>query len=481
MRHTFLGSCLVLFTAATAHSATLTVCSGPCDFSSLQAAVNAAEPFDTIRLDYVGPLTEASVVITKSLTIEGDPTAVTIFQPADSPFSGVGSGLLISAPESTSIEVTLRHFTLRHGDSDASGGGITATVGATVRMDDMIIRDNNGRFGGAISSAADLIINDTVLIDNTAIQSGGAIANLGTPQTSSMAITDSLILNNSATSAGGGVAIGENVSATIINSELGGNGAGQGGALWARGTVALVRSSIIENGAMDGAGVFLRSEGAVSMTNSTITGNQAQDNGGGIFLLEQATSDLTNTHVSDNTAGNSGGGIFHNGAMLTLANSTIRANIADAGLKGVGEGGGVYLMDTASSRLVSTILAENQDSGGQYPDCFGEFSTGSFSLIADTGDTPTCTVAQAITAGMRYDVPAGLAPVEGNGHLIVSPLTLLSFAIDAGSCVDAENQPLSFDQRDAPMPVDGGTGVVDCDMGSYEFGSAPPVFRDGFE
>jgi hypothetical protein len=59
-----------------AHAATWTVCSGGCDFTSIQAAVDAAEGGDTIELG--AETFFETVVLTKSLTFRGAGTAATI-------------------------------------------------------------------------------------------------------------------------------------------------------------------------------------------------------------------------------------------------------------------------------------------------------------------------------------------------------------------------------------------------------------------
>ena len=60
----------------------------------------------------------------------------------------------------------------------------------------------------------------------------------------------------------------------------------------------------------------------LTITNSTISGNQA-NNGGGIY--NSGTLTITSSTVSTNTTG-LGGGIYNNGGTLTIVNSTISGN-----------------------------------------------------------------------------------------------------------------------------------------------------------
>jgi hypothetical protein len=73
----------------------------------------------------------------------------------------------------------------------------------------------------------------------------------------------------------------------------------------------------------NGGGINNSGGGAVTLTNSIVSGNTSRNVGGGIVSFGAVT--LTNSIVSGNTASNAGGGIFSNGAV-TLTNSTVSAN-----------------------------------------------------------------------------------------------------------------------------------------------------------
>ena len=63
-------------------------------------------------------------------------------------------------------------------------------------------------------------------------------------------------------------------------------------------------------------------DGVVAISGVTIRHGKSSDNGGGIS--SEGTLTLTNSTVSGNTANNSGGGIYNNHGTLTLTNSTVR-------------------------------------------------------------------------------------------------------------------------------------------------------------
>ncbi|MGH7884224.1 MAG: hypothetical protein ACRENO_00860, partial [Thermodesulfobacteriota bacterium] len=68
------------------------------------------------------------------------------------------------------------------------------------------------------------------------------------------------------------------------------------------------------------------------ITNSTISGNSANNDGGGIINIGgTATATITNSTISGNSANDDGGGIINIGgtATATITNSTISGNNAD--------------------------------------------------------------------------------------------------------------------------------------------------------
>ena len=110
-----------------------------------------------------------------------------------------------------------------------------------------------------------------------------------------------------------------------------GNGV-TGGGIRARGAVTLTNSTVSGNvGWGTGGGVY--SLGDVILTGSTVSGNMASGEVGGIYSGGALT--LTNSTISNNTAGTASGGIYSGGA-LTLTNSTVSGNTAS------GEVGGIY-------------------------------------------------------------------------------------------------------------------------------------------
>ncbi len=132
--------------------------------------------------------------------------------------------------------------------------------------------------------------------------------------TGNFAISQNLTLQGSGTLSGTGYA-GEPVlaitSGTVSLDNLtiknGDNTSGYfGGGIFNDGALTLTNSTISGNTAYFGGGIF--NDGTVTLTNSTVSGNTASVNGGGIYNF--GTTTLTNSTVSGNSA-SQGGGIYN--------------------------------------------------------------------------------------------------------------------------------------------------------------------------
>jgi CSLREA domain-containing protein len=78
---------------------------------------------------------------------------------------------------------------------------------------------------------------------------------------------------------------------------------------------------------------------SLTVDNSVIADNYAEDDGGGIFHEEQSlrTLTITDTRIVDNRAGAYGGGVSTNGSTVTITGSQINDNVADT------LGGGLFV------------------------------------------------------------------------------------------------------------------------------------------
>src|SRR5262249_7255895 len=81
-----------------------------------------------------------------------------------------------------------------------------------------------------------------------------------------------------------------------------------------------------------GAGITSDDATAVNVAGTVVSGNTSQGgNGGGIFIRGDGTLSVTSSTISNNTADGGGGGIASSGSVVHLVKSNILGNKADIG------------------------------------------------------------------------------------------------------------------------------------------------------
>ena len=149
----------------------------------------------------------------------------------------------------------------------------------------------------------------------------------------SLRLENVTVTEGSASGDGGGILVATEGTLTLTNSTISGNSADKGGGILNYGTTTITDSTISGNTATDKGG-GIDNYGAATITNSIISGNY----GNGIFNL--GTASIADSTISENSA-DSGGGIFNNGTA-TITDSTISGNTADS------NGGGIFTEGTAT-------------------------------------------------------------------------------------------------------------------------------------
>ena len=170
---------------------------------------------------------------------------------------------------------------------------------------------------------ADVTFHHLALLSGTTGGTGGLIR----VRSGSLRVTSSSLVFGTARD-GGAIAVGANGSLDIARSLLTANRAsGRGGAVYARGTIAVSRSTLSENAAVDGGGAFVSASSA-SLDDSTISGNVAE-RGGGIHA--EGGVEVSSSTVAANRADIGGGVWTPTGLLVTVENSVLDGNRADAG------------------------------------------------------------------------------------------------------------------------------------------------------
>ena len=166
---------------------------------------------------------------------------------------------------------------------------------------------------------------------------------------------------------------------TVQNSTLSGNSAGSntgggGGGIFNRGGGTLtVQNSILSGNSANagGGGGGIDNRGTLTVQSSTLSGNSTS-RGGGIRNYFGSTATVSNSTFSGNSAFN-GGGIANNSASLAISNSTFSGNSAS-------RGGGIDNRGTLTVQN-STLSGNSAFNGG------GIYSGGFLSTVAVMNST----------------------------------------------------------------------------------------------
>jgi hypothetical protein len=209
-----------------------------------------------------------------------------------------GTVVLLGGPSTTISPAT--GFTGRLLDVSTTG---------RLRVQGIAIVGGNGNLdddGVGVRNAGSLVLNFVTVSGNTtSVGNGAGVANL---QGARALIAHTVISANNAT---GTADIGSGVGGGVLN----------------RGSLTLFQSRVSANTAENaGGGVATDATGTSRVIQSTIDHNFAGGTGGGI--LNSGTTSLQNTLVVRNRAGTSGGGL-QNGGVITVRRSIIRANTPD--------------------------------------------------------------------------------------------------------------------------------------------------------
>jgi hypothetical protein len=243
------------------------------------------------------------------------------------------------------------------------GGGIYNGYGATVVISNSVVNQNMSPSfpiadGGGIENGGSMEITNSLISGNHAGINAGGISNNGM-----LTITNSTVINNLAGSNFKGYAFGGGISnnqgpatrltitsSTVTGNRASGKNAGWGGGIWAGSDT-----------------------GGLEITNTTISGNEADKNGGGIYNF--GPLHITNSTFSNNSSNETAGAIY-NAGTLEIGNIILNAGASGANIFNSGgtatshgynlssdDGGGV-LTGPGDQSNTNPLLGPLQDNGG---------------------------------------------------------------------------------------------------------------------
>lgn len=314
-------------TTATAQN-TLTVCASGCQYTSINAAIDAASDGDVILLAaetyYEGARinTDGKAITLRGATDKsGDPASI---------LDGADSHQLIECQNDEDASTRFENLVIQNGYAESGGaGGGDGGDGGGMYMRDCTPTLVNCHFlynranseAGALNvngSDAHPTLTDCIFIGNEA-GDGGAIY----LEQSNITMTDCRFEGNAATgtthSDGGAFYLNNRCLAVLTGCTFSGNTADRdAGAIYLDGvssnpeSLAMIDCEISNNRAGEnGGGIFADFYAILNMENCTVDGNAATaGDGGGIMNVRDSTATLIGCTLSDNTAGGSGGGVF---------------------------------------------------------------------------------------------------------------------------------------------------------------------------
>jgi predicted outer membrane repeat protein len=401
------ASGLFAFTS-TAAADTLTVCASGCQYTSINAAIDAASDGDVILLSaetyYEGARinTDGKAITLRGATDKsGDPASI---------LDGADSHQLIECQNDEDASTRFENLVIQngYGEPNGAGGGDGGDGGGMymrnctptlVNCHFLYNRANNE--AGALNvngSDAHPILTDCVFIGNEA-EDGGAIY----LEQSNITMTDCRFENNAAIDAGnadgGAFYLNNRCLAVLTGCTFSGNTADRdAGAIYLDGvpsendpeSLTMIDCEISNNTAGgDGGGIFARSRAILVMENCAVDGNAATaGDGGGIMNFKDSTATLVGCTLSNNTAGGSGGGVFtgeydESDVSVTSVTDLVLCGNTPENIGGTQPTGGIQ----CNSTLVGCSDCTDTDGDG-IPDFLDVCSGGDDTADADSDGTP---------------------------------------------------------------------------------------------
>jgi len=326
---------LILFAIpVVAQSAVIEV---PKDYTTIQAAIDAALKGDTVL---VSPGTYVENIDFKGKTIvviSSDGPDVTIID-------GNKSSSVVTFESGEDLNSVLDGFTVTNGSGTPDpkrvlqlvGGGIFCYMSSPTIVNNIITKNDADGAGGIIcycNSNAKIhnnIISHNLAFGTIPMNTGGG--GIGVGWDSSPEIVNNFITENTASGNGGGI----NISANFNTVNF------------------IIRNNTISNNSADcegGISVGYSDNGIIE--NNFISGNSSINNGGGIGCMHANDLFISNNIICENYTYYSGGGISCNLSEVILTNNTIFGNTAAV------DAGGILAEYSSIVKVVNTILWNN--------------------------------------------------------------------------------------------------------------------------
>ena len=237
--------------------------------------------------------------------------------------SGPGKGGAIYASGS-STSLQLERIEVSDNSAEARGGGIYLAHGTLTIQDSQITANatvgtdpGHGMGGGIfLDQASSALIERSTLKKNVGWGDGGAIAMEG----GSLSLLDSALSDNTTHGGGAGISSRANSDLSLTRCQIAGN---------------------VASGDQGGGGIDVTKSSAVTIRDSTLSGNQSSafhgsnarlaNGGGALCVSDSSYGDIYNSTISGNSATGYGGGFYAGASQLELNHTTVIGNTAGLG------------------------------------------------------------------------------------------------------------------------------------------------------
>ena len=258
-----------------------------------------------------------------------------------------GGGILFRSPDTLTLVDTVVT-----GNKASNGGGIYSEYEGSIVLQSSSVSGNTAEFaqGGGIHAVdGDVTLHDSTISGNYSYSNGAGIFS---QYAGDISVTDSQVANNKVTYAGyhGGGIYGANGDITISGSTISGNESkGDGGGVYSyKGSLTISDTTITGNSADYGGGGVFNDEGDLTITSSVITNNNADYGSGGGIGNTAGRLTITGTRITENQAVGDGGGVATNNGFVDIADSLIAANTATIDGGGIASASGVVLVTNST-------------------------------------------------------------------------------------------------------------------------------------
>ena len=224
-----------------------------------------------------------------------------------------------------SVETTIKSSVFSRNTAIGKDGGAIRYSGST-RISDCEFYDNKATHGGALcfGQAVDLIVENTIFVNNSALDQGGSI------KARFIEANNITIINSTAVS--GGAIFSRSGTASIQNSKITNASATQGGSIFVHPDISTVLISNVDMSnthAVEGGAIYSNAGGTMNIVDSSI--NNASANYGGAVYINQGKATISGSNIENSTASLQGGAVYVKTNNVEIKDSFIKNNTAPIG------------------------------------------------------------------------------------------------------------------------------------------------------